>query len=63
MYKWGGITFAIGIALVLYEIYHATKKKEGFVPADRQRVVGLFWITCFFAGLVMFLLWSTGFAD
>ena len=63
MYKWGGITFAIGIALVLFEIYHATKKKEGFVPADRQRVIGLFWITCGITALVVFLLWSTGAAD
>jgi hypothetical protein len=63
MQKWGVITFSIGIALVLYEIYHATRKKEGFVHADKQRVVGLFWLTCFVTALVVGLLWLTGAAD
>jgi hypothetical protein len=60
MYKWGGITFGVGIALVLIEIYFATKKKEGFTPTDRKRVVGLFWLTCFAAALVGGLVYMGG---
>ena len=59
VYKWMGITFAIGIMLVVYEIQHAKKKKAGFLPADRQRVMGILWLTFFFTGLVGFILWAT----
>ena len=57
MLKWGGITFGIGIALIIIEIYLARKKKEGFTPIDKERVVGIFWLTLFATGLVMGLIW------
>ena len=60
MQKWGSITFAIGIVLVIIEIFHARKKKEGFTPADKQRVVGLFWLTCFVTALVVGLIYLAG---
>ncbi len=57
MLKWGAITFGIGIALVILEIYVASKKKEGIQPPDWKRIKGLIWITLFVTGLVMGLIW------
>ena len=57
MWKWGGITFAIGIALVILETVMAARKKGGIQPADRQRILGIFWFALFAAGLVVFLIW------
>ena len=57
MLKWGAITFGIGIALVILEIVVASKKKGGIQASDRQRIVGIFWITLFVTGLVMGLIW------
>ena len=60
MYKWMAITFGIGMALLVIEIHVARKKKEGFTPADRQRVFGIFWLSLFLAGLVGFVMWAGG---
>jgi multisubunit Na+/H+ antiporter MnhB subunit len=57
VYKWMGIVFAIGIALIYIEYRYAKKKKEGFTPIDRQRIVGIFWLTVFFALLVGGIVW------
>jgi hypothetical protein len=57
VWKWGGITFAIGIALVILETVMAARKKGGIQPADRQRILGIFWFALFAAGLVVFLIW------
>ncbi len=57
MYKWGGITFAIGILLVILDTVFASKKKEGITPADKQRIRGLFWLTCIMTALVAGLIW------
>ena len=57
VYKWMGIVFAAGIALMVIEYRFAKKKKEGFTPTDRQRVVGLFWLTIFFCLLVGGAIW------
>lgn len=57
VYKWMGIVFAIGIALIYIEYRFAKKKKEGFTPIDRQRIVGIFWLTVFFALLVGGVVW------
>lgn len=57
MWKWGGITFAIGIALVILETVMAARKKGGIQHADRQRILGIFWFALFAAGLVTFLIW------
>ena len=57
MLKWGAITFGIGIALVLLEIYVASKKKEGIEVPDWKRIRGLIWLTFFVTGLVVGLIW------
>ena len=57
IYKWMGIVFAVGIALMVIEVHFAKKKKEGFTPTDRKRVVGIFWLTIFFSLLVGGIIW------
>lgn len=57
MIRWGIITFAAGIVLIIIEIMVARKKKEGFTRVDMQRVQGLFGITVFLTALVMGLIW------
>lgn len=57
MLKWGAITFGIGAALVLLEIYVASKKKGGIEKPDWKRIKGLMWITLFATGLVVGLIW------
>jgi multisubunit Na+/H+ antiporter MnhB subunit len=52
-----GIVIAAGIALMVIEYRFAKKKKEGFTATDRQRVVGIFWLTIFFTLLVGGLMW------
>lgn len=56
MIKWGAITFGIGFAIMIIDIIMARKKKEGFQPADRQRILGILWISIFASGLVMGLI-------
>lgn len=58
--KWMGIVFAIGMALIYVEYRYAKKKKEGFTPIDRRRIVGIFWLTIFFAALVGGVMWMSG---
>jgi len=57
MVKWGVITFLIGMALIAVDISMARKKKGGISPTDRQRFVGMFWITLFATALVVGLIW------
>jgi hypothetical protein len=57
IYKWMGIVIAAGIALMVIEYRFAKKKKEGFTPIDRKRVVGIFWLTIFFSLLVGGIIW------
>jgi cell division septal protein FtsQ len=57
VYKWAGIVILMGFALMYVEYRFAAKKKEGFTPIDRRRIVGIFWLTLFFAGLVGFVVW------
>jgi len=52
VYKWMGIVIAAGIALIVIEVQFAKRKKEGFTPTDRKRVVGIFWLTVFFSLLI-----------
>ena len=56
MIKWGAITFAIGFAIMIIDIIMARKKKEGFQPSDRQRILGILWLSIFASGLVMGLI-------
>ena len=55
--QWMGIVLIIGILLMVVEYRFAKKKKEGFVPSDRQRIFGIFWLTLFFMALVGSVLW------
>lgn len=55
MIKWGLITFGAGMVLIVIEIMMARKKKGGMTATDKKSIVGLFWITLFVSGLVMFL--------
>ena len=57
MIKWGVITFSAGIVLMIIEYFYAKRKKEGFVPSDRQRIIGIFWLTIFITALVVGLIW------
>ena len=57
VYKWMGIVFAVGVALMFIEYRFAKKKKEGYTPIDRQRIVGIFWLTVFFSLLVGGIVW------
>jgi arginine exporter protein ArgO len=57
IYKWMGIVFVAGIALMFIEVHFAKKKKEGFTPTDKQRVVGIFWLTIFFSLLIAGIIW------
>lgn len=59
MIKWGIITFSAGIVLMIIEYIYAKRKKEGFVPSDRQRITGIFWLTIFITALVVGLIWMT----
>ena len=52
IYKWMGIVVLLGLALMYIEYRYATKKKEGFTPIDRHRIMGILWLTLFFAALV-----------
>ena len=60
VYQWMGIVAAGGIALMVIEYRFAKKKKEGFTVTDRQRIVGLFWITISMSLLVGGLIWLSG---
>ncbi len=57
IYKWMGIVFAVGIALMVIEYRFAKKKKEGVTPTDRQRIAGIFWVTIFLSLLAGALMW------
>lgn len=57
MLKWGAIAFGVGVALVILEIYVASKKKGGIEASDWKRIRGLIWITFFVTGLVAGLIW------
>ena len=59
-YQWMGIVAAGGVALMVIEYRFAKKKKEGFTATDRQRIVGLFWLTIFMSLLVGGLIWMSG---
>lgn len=59
MITWGAVTFGLGMALVILEIYMASKNKEGIQAPDKQRIWGIFWTVCVLTGLVMgiYYLW------
>jgi hypothetical protein len=55
--KWAGITFGVGIALIIVDLYMASKNKGGITPTDRQRMWGILWVTCIMTALVAGLIW------
>ena len=56
-YKWMGIVIALGIALMVIEYQFARKKKEGFTPIDKQRILGILWVSIVLSLLVGGLIW------
>jgi hypothetical protein len=54
---WGGITFGIGMALVILEIYMAAKKEGGIQAPDKQRIMGILWTVIVLTALVMGIIW------
>ncbi len=60
MLKWAGIVFGIGMLIILLEYHMAKKKKEGITWTDRQRMLGIFWISIAMAALVAALIYMAG---
>jgi hypothetical protein len=60
MLKWAAITFGIGMLIIFFEYRMAGKKKEGITWTDKQRMVGIFWISVAMAALVAALIWMAG---
>ncbi len=56
-FKWMGIIVIIGIVLMIVEYRFAAKKKEGYTSVDRKRILGILWLTAFFALLVGGIIW------
>jgi hypothetical protein len=57
MLQWAGGVFLAGMVLILIEWSIARKKKEGVTFTDRQRMSGLFWVTCGLSALAGALVW------
>jgi cytochrome bd-type quinol oxidase subunit 1 len=57
MLKWAGITFGVGMLIILMEWNMAKKKKEGITWTDKKRMTGIFWVTCALSALVAGLIW------
>jgi len=53
--KWGAITFGIGVALVIVEIYFAKRKKGGIESQDKKRIWGIVWFAILAPFAVMLL--------
>jgi arginine exporter protein ArgO len=60
IYKWMGIVFAVGLALMVIEYRFAKKKKEGVTPTDKRRIMGIFWIAISMSLLVGGLMLMSG---
>ncbi len=60
MLKWAGITFGIGMLIILLEWNMARKKKEGITWTDKQRMNGIFWLSVAMSALVAGLIWMAG---
>ncbi len=59
MFKWAAVVFGIGMLLILFEWSLARKKKEGVTWTDRQRMVGIFWVSCVLSALTAGLIWMS----
>ena len=60
MLEWAAITFGIGMLIILFEWNMARKKKEGITWTDKQRMLGIFWLSIGMAALVAALIWMGG---
>jgi len=60
MLKWAAITFGIGMLILFFEYRMAGKKKEGITWTDKQRMIGIFWVSVAMAALVAALIWMAG---
>lgn len=60
MLKWAGITFGIGMLIILLEWQMARKKKGGITWTDKQRMIGIFWLSVALSALVATLIWMAG---
>jgi len=61
--QWGLATFGAGILLIIIEYVMAGKKKGGISATDKKSMVGLFWISLFTAGVVMFVVSNMGWSS
>ena len=57
MWKAAGITFGLGLALIVFEWTIARRKKEGVTYTDRQRMFGMLRISVVLALLVGWIGW------
>jgi hypothetical protein len=57
MIKWAAVTFGIGMLVIFAEWNMARKKKDGVTWTDKQRMIGIFWISVALAGLVAGLIY------
>jgi len=60
MLQWAAITFGIGMLIILLEWNMARKKKEGITWTDKQRMIGIFWLSVAMSALVAGLIWMAG---
>ena len=57
MWQAAGITFGLGLALIVFEWMIARRKKEGVTYTDRQRMFGMLRISVVLALLVGWIGW------
>ncbi len=57
MWKAAGITFGLGVALIVFEWTIARRKKEGVTFTDRQRMFGMLRISLVLALIVGWIGW------
>lgn len=56
-FKWMGVIAIIGMVLMIVEYRFAVKKKGGYTSVDRKRILGILWLTAFFALLAGGIIW------
>ena len=57
MMTWAGIVFGIGMLIILLEYNMAKKKKGGITWTDKQRMIGIFWVSIAAAAVVAGMIW------
>jgi len=59
MIKWAAVTFGIGMLIIFAEWTMARKKKGGITWTDKQRMIGIFWVSVALAALVAGLVYMS----